>query len=104
MEISLHKHLRVGFMLAYVVAWNVILGVGVWMDRGANSFGISTFAVLSVVVLLGTSLLCLGVIFVPAVRAVALKPSSDIAFVRRDLWTIFVFCGAMGLLKCLGVI
>ena len=85
MASPIYKHLRMSFMVAWVVAWNALLGVGLLLDRQAASAQSIFFGGMFALAALGTSLLCLALLYVPRVQASAFRIGTSVAVVRRDL-------------------
>ena len=96
MTLTLHKHLRIGVMLAWVIAWNGMLVAGLLLDQlagGKHAFFTSAF----VLAALGTSTLCLSIILLPRMQALTLNPDAPIALLRRELWFLLAVTGLCGL-------
>lgn len=97
MASPIFRHLRIGFMVAWLVAWNALLGVGLLLDRQTVSTQSTYFGGMFAIAALGTSLLCLALIYVPRVQASAFRVGASVADVRRDLWFLAALTGILGL-------
>ena len=102
MTLQFYRHLRIGFMLLWLVAWNVLLGLGILLDGGASGASSKYFSVMFAVALLGTSGLCLAVLRVPGLQALALRPESTLHMVRRDLWFMVLLGPGLALVAIAG--
>lgn len=94
--LTLHKHFRTRFMLAWVIAWNTMLVAGLLLDQiagGRHAFFTSAFALAA----LGTSTLCLSIILLPRMQALTLNPGAPIAALKRELWILVAVTAGCGL-------
>ena len=104
MTLTIHRHLRIGFILVWVVAWNAILGLGLALDHGATPTTSVFFAAAFALAGLSTSFLCLSVLFVPRMQVLALRPGTTIATVHRDLLFLAVLTGSLAVVSAVSVL
>jgi hypothetical protein len=102
MALTIYRHLRISFMLLWVVVWNALLGTGLFLDRQAGYEHGIFFSALFGVAALGTSCLCALVLYVPRMQALALRAGATVADVRRDLWFLALLSGALGVASSVG--
>ena len=84
------KHRRACVLLASVVAWNAILGTGIWVSGG---FGHShpwppLAATLALVALMGIAAVALGLLLIPRFRSWAVSPNGRVCVRAGDYFTI----------------
>ncbi|MCL2346089.1 MAG: hypothetical protein FWC58_09600 [Desulfobulbus sp.] len=103
MTFTFYRHLRIGFMLAWVIAWNALLGIGIMLDKQAGSSPSSYFSGMFAVALIGTSLLCLSVLYLPRMQTHALRTDVTVADVRPDLWRLAALAAALGMASVIGL-
>jgi hypothetical protein len=96
MTLTIYRHLRISFMIVWGIAWNALLGIGLVLDRDAGSHQSIYFNGMFAVTALGTSLLCLSVLYVPRMQLHALRKGITILVVRRDLWFMSALTGFLG--------
>jgi hypothetical protein len=104
MALSTFRHLRITFMLAWVLAWNALLGIGLFLDRQAGSSQSTYFSGMFAVAALGTSFLFLSLLYVPRTRAYALRAGATFDAIRGDLWFLVVFTSLLGLASIAGLL
>jgi hypothetical protein len=102
MPLTIYRHLRISFMLLWVVLWNALLGTGLFLDRQAGYEHGIFFSAFFGVAALGTSCLCALVLYVPRMQALALRAGATVADVRRDLWFLALLSGALGVASSVG--
>jgi uncharacterized Tic20 family protein len=96
------KYVRVGYLLGWLIAWNAILGAGMWLDK-QNPEGPAFGASCAIASLL-TSAFCLSVLFVPTVQSAAIRPASNVVSLRNELWLVCILTSALGLAAFIGVV
>jgi hypothetical protein len=99
-DLAFVKNLRSGFLIFYVLAWNALLGLGLWIDGSMK--GGPAFSALFAVALLSTSLLCLAIIFLPGVQAICIRATSQVGLIRKELWITCIFTGVLGIVAFFG--
>lgn len=99
---AIYRHLRIGFMVAWVVAWNALLGIGLLLDLQTSSAPSTYFGVMVALAALSTSLLCLALLYVPRLQASAFRMGTSVAVVRRELWFLAALTGILGLASAAG--
>jgi hypothetical protein len=104
MKLTIYRHLRIDFMIAWGIVWNALLGVGLGLDHHVGSHQSIYFNGMSAVAALGTSLLCLSILCVPRMHFYALRKEVTIPVVRRDLWFLIVLTGFLGSASAIGLI
>ena len=90
MKVGWQKHVRARVLISSVVAWNALLGIGIWLNGG---FGPShpwppLAAALAFVAFLGTAAVALGVSLIPRFRSWALSPDGPLVVQAGDYFTI----------------
>lgn len=101
-DLAFVKNLRIGFLVCWVLAWNALLGLGMWLDGSME--GGSTFSTFFSVAAICTSLLCLVVIFSPSVQTFVIRPTSHIGLIRKQLWFTCILTGLLGAIALVGVV
>lgn len=104
MKLELHKHIRASILVSWVVAWNVLLGLSIWLNGGLGQEQVSIAAWPTVIAFLGSCAFCLLVLFSSATRSWTLKPTSQIAAIRNGLWFVALLTGGMGLATLYGLL
>lgn len=104
MKLELHKHIRASVLLSWVVAWNVLLGLSIWLNGGLGPEHVSIAAWPTAIALLASCGFCLLVLFSSTARSWALKPTSHIAEIRDGLWFVALLTGGMGLATFYGLL
>jgi hypothetical protein len=84
----LFRHLRVMVMIAWVVAWNATLLLGMWVGGVGLSYHSTASRIALLIALFGTTAFALGVAYSTKVQAWALRSREAVPGLRRDLWFI----------------
>ena len=96
MESELHKHLRISVLRTWVIAWNVLLGMGIWVNGGLSNFHSPLAICIMALALLGTAAFALALLLAPSVRTWALRLDGQFHKIRNALWFIALITTAMG--------
>jgi uncharacterized Tic20 family protein len=96
------KHIRPAYLLGWLVAWNAVLGVGMWLDK-QNPEGIA-FSVSCGIASIATSMLCLSVLFSPTAQSIAVRPATNLTALRKELGFVCVLTFCLGLAAFLGAV
>lgn len=96
MNSELHKYLRIGVMVAWVVLWNVLLGVSIWLNDGLGHVRVPLANWPTAVALLGSSAFALLIAHSERVQAWALRPGTSARPIRKELWFVALLTGALG--------
>jgi len=73
-----------------------------WLDGSTE--GGPAFSVLFCVDAISTSLLCLAIIFSSAAQALAIRPTSHIGLIRKELWFICILSGILGVFGIIEIV
>ena len=91
-------NLRISVSVGWVVAWNVLLGIGLWVNGGFTPPLRSPVAqLLAATAFFGTALFSLVIALMPSVSYWALRPGAHVAGIRKDLLFIAFLTAALGL-------
>ena len=96
MNSELHKHLRIGVMVTWVILWNALFGVSIWLNGGLGHVRVPVANWPTAVALLGSSAFALLVAHSGRVQAWALRPGASARPIRKELWFVALLAGAMG--------
>jgi hypothetical protein len=89
-------------MLSWALIWNALLGLGLFLDRGADRAHSIHFAQMFAIAAFGTALLCFSIVYVPRIQAIALRPGATMGAVRRDLLFVGALTAVMGSISFVG--
>jgi len=98
-------HLRISVMVAYVLIWNGLLFLGIWLGGRGLSYDSPIAEIMLLVALIGTALFALSVAHSSWVQSVVLRSRSNLPGLRIELWFIAIltaFLSLMTLMKHLG--
>jgi hypothetical protein len=87
---NLCKHLRVAAMVAWLIAWNGILLLGMWLGGQGLSYKSASSRIALLTALLGTAALALGIAYSTQIQAATLRSLENIPGLRRQLWFVAV--------------
>jgi hypothetical protein len=94
MGTELFKQLRVSVIIGYVLAWNFLLALGMWIGGGWN-FDSTPARIFLIIALVGTSGLALAIAHYAPVQAAVLRSRDNVGAVRRDLWLLASITGVL---------
>lgn len=83
--------------IAWVIAWNVLLGIGIWDSGGFGHHYTPLAVALMSVALLGSAIFGALVLFYAPFRNWALRPDGQLAAIRMELSFIVFLTGVLGL-------
>jgi hypothetical protein len=98
--VNIFRVFRIGFLLSHLLAWNAILGLGLWLDGMKNG---PAFTVACAVAGLGTSLVFGFILFTRVGRVFAVRPTCDIKVTQKELWFTFLLTLGLGLVSLYAV-
>jgi hypothetical protein len=95
------KHLRISVMIAFTIAWNGLLLLGMWLGGRGMSYQSSQARVFLFIALLGTAIFALAIAHSSRVQAVTLRARDNLGGLRQELWFIAVLALFMSLMLVL---
>ena len=94
---SILKHIRIAVLLGWLVAWNALVLLGVYIDRNLGHTDNFAFHVTFGAAIVLTLCLCLGIIFVPSIQSAVLRENSRIDAVQRELRMVVLIGGMLAI-------
>jgi len=84
--------LRPGFIIGFIVTWNLIMGFGVHLNGGFGPFSNLSSLFVAAFGTTAVAIIFIGAIYRPAVRTIVLRPSARLSDARPGL----MFLGLLG--------
>jgi hypothetical protein len=98
---SIASALRIQVSIGWVVAWNLLIGGGLWVNGGFTPPLPSHLAQLLVgTALFGTACFAAAIAALPRVNVWALRTGSNSDSTRRELWFVAFLSAALGIGMC----
>ncbi len=88
-------------MVAYVVVWNGVILLGMWMGGGGFTYQSVPARTMMLVALWGTAIFALMIAYSPQVQAVTLRSRENIPGLRKELWFIAILTVFISLVQVL---
>ena len=104
MKFQLSSFVRVRVMVLWVIAWNILLGIGVWMNGGLGRIRVSSAAWPMFLALAGSCAFCLALLFSRRTREWALRPGMDVEPIRLELAFMALLMGGLGVATLYGLL
>lgn len=98
------KHLRIRVMIAWVIAWNILGGLSIWIGGERHTINSFISNALTLTALLGTSCVALAIIYSATAQAVTLRASDSIQGLRKELWFIAVLTAGLAVAQIVALI
>jgi hypothetical protein len=97
----LANSLRLRISVGWVVAWNVLIGIGFWINGGFTPPLRSHIAQLFAgTALFGSACFAVAIAVVPKVSAWALRSGHNSDAIRKELWFVAFLTAALGVGMC----
>jgi hypothetical protein len=92
----LHHHVRAGVLIGWVLAWNALFGIGIWMNGGFAPLPGSPMFVPISVACFGSAVFAVLIACSGGVQALVLRVYGDVDPIRRELWFIAFVTAVLG--------
>lgn len=102
MKFQLSSFLRMPIVVGWVLAWNLLLGIGFWMNGGLGRIQVSGAAWPMFFALAGSCLFCLVILLSSRARDWALRPGKDVESIRLELIFIVLLLGGLAVATLFG--
>lgn len=89
---KLTQSLRPGFIMGFLVVWNVIMGFAVHLNGGFGPFSNRSSLLIAAFGTVGVALISFGAIYSPSVRSIVLRPTASASDAKPGL----LFLGFLG--------
>jgi hypothetical protein len=103
---KLIKTLRLEVIIAFVIIWNVLMGVGIAMNGGVGKIRTTPGAIAMALTCGALAVFCFGTVLIAAWQRIMLRPTADPAQAKPGLLFIGLvssFLSAGGVVTAIGI-
>ena len=104
MKFQINDFVRGRIMVGWVLAWNVLLGAGIWMNGGLGRIRVASAAWPMFLALAGSCAFCLALLLSTRTRDWALRPGKEVEPIRLELMFMALLLGGLAVATLYGVL
>lgn len=104
MKFQINAFVRGRIMVGWVLAWNVLLGAGIWMNGGLGPIRVVGAAWPMFVAVVGSCGFCIALLLSKRTRDWALRPGKEVEPIRLELMFMVLLLGGLAAATLYGLL